>query len=138
MTRHEKVIRSLCLCVKKMSSFASRFIRLSQLGFIGPGKLAESLIKGFVAAGVVQLHEISASAPTENEIYKVKQLGCQTTVDNKELVKNNPIIVLAVKPQVLPKVLREIAPFINKDHLLISFAAGKKYLSFFIIMHCRH
>ena len=119
-----------------MSSYASRFIRLPQIGFIGCGKLAEALTKGFIAAGVVQLHEIHASAPTEREIYWVKQLGCQTTTDNIKLVKDNPLIVLAVKPQVLPKVLREISPFINKDHLLISFAAGMKYLKINIMVIC--
>lgn len=102
-----------------------RIFRVPQIGFLGAGNLAEALTKGFIAAGTLQIHQVWASAPTEKEIYWVKQLGCKTTTDNKKLVEGNNIIVLAVKPQQLPKVLREISPSVHKDHLILSFAAGK-------------
>ena len=108
-----------------------RIFRVSQIGFLGAGNLAEALTKGFIAAGTLQIHQVLASAPTEKEIYWVKQLGCKTTTDNKKLVEGNNIIVLAVKPQQLPKVLREISPAIRKDHLILSFAAGKSCKIFF-------
>lgn len=100
-----------------------RTFRIPQLAFLGAGKLAETLTKGFIAAGALQVNQIWASAPTYTPLMK---LGCKTTTDNVKLVKENKLIALSVKPQVLPKVLREISPHITQDHLLLSFAAGMK------------
>ena len=102
-----------------------RIFRVPQLGIIGAGTLAEALTKGWVSAGTVQIHQVWASAPTANEVYWMKQLGCETTTCNLDLVEKNRIIVLAAKPQVLPTILRQIAPAVTRDHLLLSFAAGK-------------
>ena len=100
--------------------------RLPHIGFVGAGKLAEVLTKGFIAAGVLQINQVWASAPTEKDTYWIRHLGCNVTNSNSTLVKENKIVVLAVKPQILPKVLREIAKDVTKDHLLLSFAAGMK------------
>lgn len=100
--------------------------KIPQIAFLGAGKLAETLTKGFIAAGAVQINQVWASAPTETHVMK---LGCKITSDNVKLVKNNKLIALSVKPQVLPKVLREISPHITQDHLLLSFAAGMKIRS---------
>merc|ERR1719318_2010846 len=55
----------------------------------------------------------------------MKQLGCRTTTDNINLVKNNQMIVLGTMAQTVPGILREIAPFVTKDHLLLSFVGGE-------------
>lgn len=102
-----------------------RIFKVPQIGFIGAGVLSEALTKGWVSAGTVQIHEVWASAPTERDIYKATQLGVQTTTCNLELINNNKIVALVAKPQVLPKILKEIAPAITPDHLLLSFAAGE-------------
>ncbi|XP_066918389.1 pyrroline-5-carboxylate reductase 3-like [Clytia hemisphaerica] len=100
-----------------------RTFRIPQLAFLGAGTLAETLTKGFIAAGALQINQIWASAPSDTHVMK---LGCKTTTDNVKLVKENKLVALSVKPQVLPKVLREISPHITPDHLLLSFAAGMK------------
>ena len=100
--------------------------RLPHIGFVGAGKLAEVLTKGFIAAGVLQINQVWASAPTEKDTYWIRHLGCNVTHSNSKLIKENKVVVLAVKPQVLPKVLREIAKDVTRDHLLLSFAAGMK------------
>ena len=102
------------------------YFKLPKIGFVGAGKLAEVLTKGFIAAGVLQINQVWASAPTEKDTYWIRHLGCNVTHCNKDLLKRNQIVVLAVKPQIMPKVLREIAPEVTKDHLLLSFAAGMK------------
>jgi len=111
-------VRDLCNKSKMYRTF-----RIPQLAFLGAGKLAETLTKGFIAAGALQINQVWASAPHDTPVMK---LGCKATTDNVKLVKNNKLIALSVKPQVLPKVLREISPHITPDHLLLSFAAGMK------------
>ena len=112
-----------------------RTFRIPQLAFVGAGKLAETLTKGFIAAGALQINQIWASAPTYTPLMK---LGCKTTTDNVKLVKENKLIALSVKPQVLPKVLREISPHITPDHLLLSFAAGNNSCNTFFLSFLIH
>eukprot|EP00794_Sanderia_malayensis_P007580 gene7580-8419_t len=98
--------------------------RLPQLGFVGAGRIVEVLTKGFVAAGVLQINKIWASAPLDQELQWIKQLGCNVTLKNSEIFDRSKLVILAVKPQILPKVLDEIAPAVTKDHVLLSVAAG--------------
>ena len=100
--------------------------RLQKLGFIGAGKIVEVLAKGFIAGGILQINQVFASAPTDKEIEWIRHLGCKVTLDNKKILEENPLVILAVKPQILPRVLKDIAPVVTSDHLLVSVAAGLK------------
>jgi len=53
-----------------------------------------------------------------------KELGVTATSDNREAVKGADIILLTVKPQTVAEVLREIAPEIGAQTLLVSVAAS--------------
>ena len=45
-------------------------------------------------------------------------------MDNLEVVSKNEVVYLAVKPYIVPDILKEIAPAIGKHHLIVSVAAG--------------
>lgn len=47
-----------------------------------------------------------------------------TTSKNEEVVKNTQVVVIAVKPNVVSSLLKEVSPFITKDNLVVSIAAG--------------
>ena len=47
-----------------------------------------------------------------------------TSIDNLQVVSQSDIIVLAVKPQMIPQVLDQIVPALNKNKLVISIAAA--------------
>eukprot|EP00112_Aurelia_sp_Birch-Aquarium-sp1_P004136 Seg147.7 transcript_id=Seg147.7/GoldUCD/mRNA.D3Y31 product="Pyrroline-5-carboxylate reductase 1 mitochondrial" protein_id=Seg147.7/GoldUCD/D3Y31 len=98
--------------------------KLSQLGFVGAGKIVEVLTKGFVASGVIQNNKVWASAPTDAEVQWIRHLGCNVSLKNTDILDQNKVVILAVKPQILPKVLKEIAPAVTEEHLLLSVAAG--------------
>src|SRR5206468_4111059 len=53
-----------------------------------------------------------------------RRYGVRAARDNRELVRGSQIILLAVKPQVLPEVLKEVEPDVSSRHLFISIAAG--------------
>ena len=44
--------------------------------------------------------------------------------DNIELVKRSQVVVVSVKPQILPKVINQISDELTSDKLVISVAAG--------------
>lgn len=97
---------------------------ISRLGFIGGGKAAQVLAKGFLSAGVIKPDEIFASAPSERDLQQFQLMGCNVTNDNKTVMKESNLIFLAIKAKVFPEVLKEISPVLTRNHLVASIAAG--------------
>ena len=95
-----------------------------KIGFIGTGKMGEALIKGILHAKLVSSDRIYASDADISKL-NLLQKTCKisTCKDNCETVLNSDIIIIAVKPQIVPAVLKEIKNSI-KDQLIISIAAG--------------
>merc|ERR1719193_347104 len=56
----------------------------------------------------------------------MKELGCETSTNNREVMKANKksVVILIAKPQILPTIIDEISSHVTPDHLLLSFAAG--------------
>jgi pyrroline-5-carboxylate reductase len=95
------------------------------IGFLGTGNMAEALVKGLVAAGVVEPRQIWGSEPRRDRAKEIAdRYGIHVTQDNVEVVRHADIVVLSVKPQILPKVLDEVAPHLPAGTLVISVAAG--------------
>ena len=101
-------------------------MKLTQtIGFLGTGNMAEALIKGLIAAGVVEPKQIHGSDPRRERCDELAaRYGIHMTANNAEVVRAAEIVVLSVKPQILPKVLDEIAPHLKSSALVISIAAG--------------
>ncbi len=95
------------------------------LGFIGAGNMAGALIKGLLHSGTVKPNHVVASDVSPERLAHLEKLhGIRTTTDNHELVRTCDVIVLAVKPQAIDKVLAQMAKDIEKRHLVVSVAAG--------------
>lgn len=95
------------------------------LGFIGAGNMASSLIGGLISDGY-PAENISVSdvdAAKLNDL--ATRFGVHTFEDNKAVVARSQTVLLAVKPQVLEQVVRDIAaPVRERAPLIISIAAG--------------
>lgn len=94
------------------------------IGFIGAGKAAQVMAKGFLSAGVIKASEIIASSPHEEGLREFQRLGCHTTPDNKKVIKEATTVFLAIKAKVFPAVFNEISPSVTRDHMISSIAAG--------------
>ncbi len=95
------------------------------VGFIGTGNMAEALIRGLVKAGVAGKEQVVSSEPREERRAEMaERYGVRTVPDNIEVARQAEILVLAVKPQVMARVLEEIGPHIHPHALVISIAAG--------------
>jgi pyrroline-5-carboxylate reductase len=101
-------------------------MKLSQtIGFLGTGNMAEALIKGLTAAGLVEAKQVWASNPRRERAAELaERYGIHATTHNQDVVRHAEIVVLSVKPQILPHVLDEIAPHLKPAALVISIAAG--------------
>ena len=95
------------------------------VGFLGAGNMAGALIKGLLHAGALAPSAIVASDVNGERLAQLASAhGIRTTSDNHELVRGCDVLVLAVKPQVIDKVLTAVAADVKPTQLVISIAAG--------------
>jgi pyrroline-5-carboxylate reductase len=95
------------------------------IGFLGAGKMAGALARGFIRAGLVTPEQVLASDPSESaRATLTRETGVKSTPSNPEVVKFAHTLVLAVKPDQVPPVLADIRDDFTERHLLISIAAG--------------
>ena len=94
-----------------------------RIGIIGGGNMGKAIIKGLLTAP--QSPTLSAwDAASDCRKQLKEELKVPVAQDNRELVLNSDIIILAVKPQIIDSVMNEIADSLTIDKLLISIAAG--------------
>ncbi|KAL1507098.1 hypothetical protein AB1Y20_007956 [Prymnesium parvum] len=94
------------------------------VGFLGGGMMASSLIGGFLKAGTVEKASMAVAEPFAPLRDKHTASGIFASADNSEVVARSDIIWLAVKPDVLPLVLKEVAALVGTTKLVVSIAAG--------------
>lgn len=99
----------------------------SSIAFIGGGNMAEALAGGIARARIIPAESVIVSDPVPARCEHLRnQHGLTTTDKNIQAAVAGGTIFLAVKPQVLPDVLDEIAASVNPEQLVISIAAGVK------------
>jgi pyrroline-5-carboxylate reductase len=99
-------------------------MKTKRLGFLGAGNMSGALIKGLLHGGFAKERILASDVKAERlEQLKAKH-GIRTTTDNQALLRESDVIVLAVKPQGIDRVLTEIGPSIRADQLVVSVAAG--------------
>ena len=103
------------------------------LAFIGSGTMAEAMIKGILNNGLTDPHRIIASGPRPERGRELEErYGVKSTADNKKAAQAGDIVVLSIKPQVLPLVLDELRslkphPMRGKEGgLVFSIVAGAR------------
>ncbi|XVE61030.1 hypothetical protein DITRI_Ditri06bG0007600 [Diplodiscus trichospermus] len=98
-----------------------------KLGFIGAGKLAESITRGVVQSGVLPPHRISTAIHTNpNRGIAFRSLDVSLLPNNSDVVENSDVVIFSVKPQVVKNVVLQLRPLLSKKKLLVSIAAGVK------------
>lgn len=94
------------------------------IGFIGAGNMATSLIGGMLQQSFEPGHIIASDRSQEQLDKLASQFGIRTSTDNALLARECDVLVLAVKPQVLQAVCRELPSARRPGQLVISIAAG--------------
>jgi pyrroline-5-carboxylate reductase len=97
----------------------------TKIGFLGAGKMATALAKGFVNAEIVFPREIIADDPfaPARKLF-ANETGANIAASNLEVAQSANIVILATKPDQVAAALAEISGAFTKKHLLISIAAG--------------
>jgi pyrroline-5-carboxylate reductase len=97
------------------------------LSFIGSGVMAEAMISGILSEGLTAPDHMIASDPRQERGEELaSRYGVKPTTANREAAKAAQIVVLSVKPQVLPAVLQELQGAVTPEGVVLSIVAGAR------------
>jgi pyrroline-5-carboxylate reductase len=95
-----------------------------RIAVIGGGNLGGSIAEGLLKSGAYQAADITVTRRKVERIAHLSEQGVQVHSDNLLAVAHSDIIILAVKPYNIDKILNEIKPKVHDGHLIISVATG--------------
>jgi pyrroline-5-carboxylate reductase len=96
-----------------------------KIGFVGGGNMATALIRGLLLSKMVTPEQIMASDVKAERLEELHtQFGIGTTEDNEALAGFADVIVIAVKPQIVDRILEPISKGMVEGNLVVSIAAG--------------
>ena len=96
-----------------------------QLAVLGTGKLGGILLRAYLQQVLFAPQRVSITVKHDEKATALgKELGVNASTNNRSAVESADIVLLAVKPQVVGDVLREISPALSKTALIISVAAS--------------
>lgn len=103
-----------------MSPLAQRTIAT-----VGSGVMAEAMIAGLLRGSLVEPGQVIASHPrAERREHLEREYGIRTVADNGRAVADADVVLLAIKPQMLARVGREVGPNLRHGQLVLSVIAG--------------
>ena len=95
------------------------------LAVLGTGKLGSILLRAYLKQGLFSPKQVTATVRHDEKAANIAvELGVDASTNNRKAVKSADIVLLAVKPQVVGDVLKEIKPALNKNTLVVSVAAS--------------
>ena len=105
---------------------------MTTFGFIGAGNMAGAIVRGAVAAGLTRRadkggagHRVLVTSAHGSAARLAQQTGAELVAQASALVQESDVVVLAVKPHVIPGVLEELSQELAASKpLVVSIAAG--------------
>ena len=100
-------------------------MKQSKLAILGTGNIGRAMALGLSAAGKYAPADIVLTRRHAEALDDLAQQGFRTMPDNGEAVRSADVVVVAVEPQQLDGVLREIAGELDPSrHILVSVVSG--------------
>lgn len=94
-----------------------------KIAIIGTGNLGQSIAKGLITNNAITTLYL-----TRRHVDSIKDFdgykNVNITTDNSLAVKNSDILIFAVQPAHFESILKEVVPFLNENHVLISTITG--------------
>jgi len=99
--------------------------RTMRVGIVGAGVMAEAVIAGLLADRAVEPGQLIASHPRrERREVLAERHGVKAVTRNVDALDGVEIVVLAVKPQMLARVMRELRGALTTNQVVLSIVAG--------------
>ncbi|WP_309068827.1 pyrroline-5-carboxylate reductase [Microbacterium sp.] len=114
---------------------------LPSLAFLGAGSMGGAILRGVVAAGIpvdggiLATNRTAEKAAELAELAGVRSIALEDEPDaNARAAGEARVLLIGVKPAMVPDLLREIAPHVRPDAIVISLAAGVTLRTFSSIL----
>ena len=96
-----------------------------KLGIIGAGNMGSSILKGVTSSNFLENKNIAIFDLNKEKIEELsKEYGVKKAENENELAKESDILILSVKPNIVPKVLDKIKDDLSEKTIVLSIAAG--------------
>lgn len=106
-------------------SMTNRMIKDLRIAVVGAGVMGEAIISGLLRQKLVTPDQIVATGPRAERRGELEErYAARTTENNNEAAAWAQVVVVAVKPQTLPKVLPPLKGTLRAGELVISTVAG--------------
>jgi len=97
----------------------------ARVGIVGTGVMAESMLAGLLREGLVTPAQVTCSHPRADRRAALEEVHrVRATADNAAAAGEADVVLLAVKPQVLPEVMPELRSVLSPAQLVVSVVAG--------------
>ena len=105
----------------------------TRIAFIGPGAMAEAMIRGVVVGELVSPSQVTAAGPRTARLEELQaRYGIQISTDNAATVANADVVALAIKPQMLNPVMQGLKGHLSPGALVLSVIAGARSTAYLI------
>lgn len=122
---HSKRLLTPPLSLRNNVSTMTTKLSDKKLAVLGTGKLGSILLRAYLKQGLFNPKHVAATVRREEKAATLAvELGISASTNNRSAVKGAEIVLLAVKPQVVGDVLKDIKPALGKNTLVISVAAS--------------
>jgi pyrroline-5-carboxylate reductase len=99
--------------------------RRMRVGIVGAGVMAEAMIVGLLDDRAVAPADVVASHPRrERRETLAERHGIRVVARNRDALDATQIVVLAVKPQMLARVMHDLRSTLEADQVVLSIVAG--------------
>lgn len=99
--------------------------RVMRVGIVGAGVMAEAMIAGLLANRALVPDRLSASHPRRDRRDALaERYGIRPVAANRDALDGADVVVLAVKPQMLARVMRDLRGRLGADQVVVSIVAG--------------
>lgn len=96
-----------------------------EIAIIGAGNIGTAIASGLSKSDNYKAEQIALSRRRVDLLNSFREQGFHVSSDNKTIVRNAGILILAVEPQQMDGVLSEIRPELDAEkHVLISVVSG--------------
>ncbi len=94
-----------------------------KVAILGAGAMGSAIAYGLIESGYVP-GDLKISNPHHDKLEPFKKFGVSVTTDNKEACKEADLVIIAVKPWILPDVIKEIKDTLNYNCQAVSVVAA--------------
>ena len=95
-----------------------------KIGFIGAGKMGEALIRGILRSKLIPPQDLWICDKIEEKLLSLSLLKVRISSEIRTIIKNVDVLFIAVKPQDIDAVLKELRNQTGSFQLIISIASG--------------